>query len=124
MNNVKKNKKLLFIFRHAPYGNVLAREAIDVALAASVYEQTLSIVFIDDGVFQLMNQQDTQALNIKNISHLLSAFELYDINSLFVCADSLAERGIEPDQLSLDIELLSREKLQLMLADQDHLLSF
>ncbi len=57
MMNQTPSKKLLFISRHAPYGSSLARDALDAVLASSAYDQQLSLLFMDDGVFQLLKNQ-------------------------------------------------------------------
>ena len=117
-------KKLLFVLRQAPYGNTLAKDALDAILATSAYEQNLSIAFIDDGVFQLIDNQQAELINQKSIARILSALPLYDITQLFACASSLAERGIALDSLSEDITVLEPEALRTLLSQQDHLLSF
>jgi len=117
-------KKLLFILRHAPYGSSLAKEGIDAILATSAYEQNLSVVFIDDGVFQLTNNQHTESIEQKNISRMLAAFPLYDITQLFVCASSLQARGIGHDDIQEGITSLDHNALQKLCKQQDHLLSF
>jgi len=38
-------KRILIICRKAPYGNSLSREALDIALAASVFDQSLALLF-------------------------------------------------------------------------------
>lgn len=117
-------KKLLFSFRHAPYGNSLAKEGIDAVLAASVYDQSLAVLFMDDGVFQLCSAQNPSNIEAKNIQQLLSAFELYDINDIYICAESLAVRGMSTDDLSVEGKLLSTENIHQLLTQQDHVLSF
>ncbi|EGG95228.1 tRNA 5-methylaminomethyl-2-thiouridine synthase TusC [gamma proteobacterium IMCC1989] len=117
-------KKLLFVLRQAPYGSTLAKDALDAILATSAYEQDLSIAFIDDGVFQLINNQQSELIDQKNIARILSALPLYDITQLFVCAASLAERGITLGAISEDITVLEPEALRTLLSQQDHLLSF
>jgi len=117
-------KKLLFVLRQAPYGSTLAKDALDAILATSAYEQDLSIAFIDDGVFQLINNQQSELIDQKNIARILSALPLYDITQLFVCAASLAERGVTLDAISEDITVLKPEALRTLLSQQDHLLSF
>jgi tRNA 2-thiouridine synthesizing protein C len=117
-------KKLLFILRHAPYGSSLAKEGIDAILATSAYEQDLSVVFIDDGVFQLTRKQDTESIEQKNISRMLAAFPIYDITQLFVCESSLQVRGIDHDDIQEGITSLDRNALQQLCKQQDHLLSF
>ena len=116
-------KKLLFVIRHSPYGNLLARESLDAVLATSVYEQVLSVLFLDDGVFQLAKQQMT-VLEQKNTANLLSAFPLYDINEVFVCQSSLKQRGLSINTLCLAVEPLSNDKIQHLMQQQDQLISF
>ncbi|MFT6101653.1 MAG: tRNA 2-thiouridine synthesizing protein C [Granulosicoccus sp.] len=117
-------KKLLFILRHAPYGSSLAKEGIDAILATSAYEQNLSVVFIDDGVFQLTSDQHTESIEQKNISRMLAAFPIYDITQLFVCESSLQVRGICHGDIQEGITSLDHNALQQLCKQQDHLLSF
>jgi tRNA 2-thiouridine synthesizing protein C len=63
------SKKILLVSRHAPYGNSTARESIDIALAAAAYDQDIGILFMDDGVFQLLKNQQSQHVDQK-ILHL------------------------------------------------------
>ncbi len=117
-------KKLLFVLRQAPYGSSLAKEAIDAILASSAYDQALSVAFIDDGVFQLVNSQKAEAIEQKNLASMLAAFPLYDINNLFACQDSLTHRGIQEKDIPKDIQVLNNEQLKTLLQSQEHLLSF
>lgn len=117
-------KKLLFVLRQAPYGSTLAKDALDAILATSAYDQDLSIVFIDDGVFQLIDNQQAELIEQKSITRILSALPLYDITQLFVCAASLTARGIATDTLSDDVTVLEPDALKSLMSQQDHLLSF
>lgn len=119
------NKKLLVISRRAPYGTSLAREALDVALAASVYDQDIGILFMDDGVFQLVKDQNPEQIQQKNFSATLPALALYGIENTFAHRESLEERGIANNELILDdIKILTSEDVKNLIDQQDHLLSF
>ena len=83
------NKKILLVCRKAPYGNSLSREAIDVALAASAYEQDITIAFIGDGVFQLLDKQDGEEIEQKNQAKMISAFSLYEIENIVIDKDAI-----------------------------------
>lgn len=124
MSSAKHSKKLLFVLRHAPYGNSLAKESLDAVLATSAYDQDLSIIFIDDGVFQLIEAQNTEAIGEKNIIKILSAFPLYDIDALFVCRSSLQKRGLTAQHIPKNITILDDDDVTLLFKQQDHLLSF
>ena len=42
--------------RKAPYGTIYALESLEVVLIAAAFDQDISLVFADDGVYQLTNQ--------------------------------------------------------------------
>ncbi len=118
-------KKILLVSRHAPYGNSLAREAIDAALAAAIYDQDLSILFMDDGVFQLMKNQNAQEIQQKDFSSMLSALAFYDIESIFLHKESLAQRQIALDEIIIEEACeLNNAEVASLLSQQDHILSF
>lgn len=117
-------KKIGVVIRHAPYGNNFAQETLDAILAASVYGQVLTLIFIGDGIFQLLNNQYPEAIQQKSFEKQLSAFELYDIDRLFICENSLAQRGVNSTQLSVNCKTLNKSDLSDLLHQQDSLLSF
>ena len=120
-------KNLLFISRPSPSGSGLAREALDAVLGASVYGQNLSLLFMDDGVFQLLKNQDPQKLQQKRLSANLSALPLYEVENLFVHSESLTMRGIDADQLIFsgeELTLLDNQQVAELMCRQDQLLSF
>ncbi len=119
------SKKILFISRHAPYGLPYAREALDALLAASVYGQDVGILFMDDGVFQLLKQQDSSEIEQKNLAAMLPALELYEIKDIYAHQESLSARGIEKSELVFDeLHLIDSEGIRQLFAQQDQLLSF
>ena len=52
-------KKFLYVNRKAPHGTVYALESLEVVLIGAAFEQDVSLAFVDDGVYQLMQNQDT-----------------------------------------------------------------
>lgn len=118
-------KKILFISRQAPYGNANAREALDALLAASAYDQDLSLLFMDDGVFQLLSEQNPKTIHQKNLGASFQALELYGLEKIYAHAESLKKRGLERSDLSIDnIETLNSEQIKQLMAQQDQILSF
>lgn len=118
-------KKILFISRHAPYGSSLAKDALDAILASSAYDQQLGLLFMDDGVFQLLANQSPSAIKQKSFAALLPVLPLYDINSIYVHYESLEKRKIKPNELVLEsIQIIDSAAIGKLLAEQDQLLSF
>ncbi|UZJ45512.1 sulfurtransferase complex subunit TusC [Marinimicrobium sp. C6131] len=118
-------RRLLFVMRHAPYGSSTAREALDALLASAVFGQDVGVLFINDGVFQLAQDQSPAALPQKNLASSLRALPLYDVERLYVHTPSLTERGLSMSDLVMDnlIELDSSAVGRLF-SEQDQLLSF
>jgi len=92
-------KKFLFVNRKAPYGTIYAWESLEVILISAAFEQDVSLVFVDDGVYQIANNQDTSELGIKNFSPTYKALGDYDINKIYVEKESLEARGLTVDDL-------------------------
>ena len=122
MSQIKKS--FLLINRQAPYGSSAARDALDVALTASVFEQDISLLFLADGVFQLLQDQQPQGIQQKNISANLSALPMYDIDQIFVSASALKARGLKKEQLSLPAELLDDQQIAALISRHDQVMSF
>jgi tRNA 2-thiouridine synthesizing protein C len=117
-------KKFLYVNRKAPYGTIYALESLEVVLIAAAFEQDVSMVFLDDGVYQLKKGQDTKGVGMKNFSPTYRALEGYDVEKLYVEAESLAERGLSEEDLLVPVEVMSREALAELMDEQDVILSF
>lgn len=117
-------KKFMFVNRKAPYGTIYALESLEVVLIAATFDQDVSLVFIDDGVYELAKGQDTQGIGIKNHSKTYRALEGYDVEKLYVERESLQARGLTEDDLIVDVEVLSSTELAALMAEQDVVLSF
>ncbi|ODV10861.1 MAG: sulfurtransferase TusC [Rubrivivax sp. SCN 70-15] len=117
-------KKFMFVNRKAPYGTIYALESLEVVLIAATFDQDVSLVFVDDGVYELVKGQDTQGIGIKNHSKTYRALEGYDVEKLYVERESLESRGLSEDDLIVDVEVLSGTEMAALMAEQDVVLSF
>lgn len=124
MTGDKVTKKILFISRQAPYGQSTAKECLDAILAASAYEQDLSLLFMGDGVFQLKKHQDTGESQQKNLANIFPVLGLYDIDKIYTQESALKERGLQQDDLVVTTTPLNNEAIQTLMEQQDQLLSF
>ena len=117
-------KKFLFVYRRAPYGTVYALEALEVVLISAAFDQDVSMVFLDDGVYELVKGQQTKAIEVKNFSPAYRALDGYDIEKLYVDADSLAARGLTADNLLVPVEVLNAAQMAELMDAQDVVISF
>lgn len=131
-------KKFLYVNRRAPYGSVYALESLEVVLIGAAFEQDVSLLFLDDGVYQLKKDQSTDSVDMKNFSPTYNALGDYDVNKIYVEQESLDERGLTTeDLLSLtyededddyaeksSIRVVSRDEMADLMEQQDVILSF
>jgi len=117
-------KKILFVNRQAPFGRSYAKESLDALLAASAYDQDISVLFSGDGVFQLIKDQQAKSIEQKNIASTLPALEMYDITKVFVQASALSARGLTTGQLAITAKPLNEAEISALANTQDSILSF
>lgn len=131
-------KKFMYMNRKAPYGTIYALESLEVVLIAAAFDQDVSLVFADDGVYQLMKDQNTDDIGMKNFSPTYSALGDYDIKKIYIEKESLEERGLSLEDLQElkyededddwaekdSIHLVSRTDLAKVIDEQDVVFSF
>jgi len=131
-------KKMMYINRKAPYGTIYAWESLEVVLIGAAFEQDVSMVFMDDGVYQLAKGQDTKDIGMKNFSPTYAALGDFEVTKIYVEKESLEQRGLTLDDLQHlvwedededwaekdSIRLVSRTELADVMADQDVLFNF
>ncbi len=104
-------KKIAFICRRGPHGYAAGREGLDALLATSALTESVALFLIGDGVLQLVKEQQPAAILQRHYAPTFKMLELYDIEEVYVCADSLAERGLTLDDLLIQVESMPREAL-------------
>ena len=115
-------KNYLFVMRHLPHISAHVQETLDQMLTAAVFDQSVSVLFADDGVFQI-KQGQIPAMTLKNTAAMLLALEMYDIKKLYVEAESLSERGLTANDLMMKMELISRADVGEMIKRHDVVIS-
>jgi len=117
-------KKFLYVNRRQPHGTAYPFESLETVLIGAAFDQDVSVLFIDDGVYQLKKEQAPEGIEIKNFSKAFPALEMYDVEKLFVEQESLEERGISIDDLLVNVELISCKDVSALIGQHDVVLSF
>ncbi|MHB1093828.1 MAG: sulfurtransferase complex subunit TusC [Burkholderiales bacterium] len=117
-------KKFMFLNRKAPHGTVYALEGLEVVLITAAFDQDVSMVFTDDGIYQLKKGIDTKGIEVKDFSKTYRALDGYDIEKLYVDQGSLDARGLTEDDLIVDVTVLSVDEMANLMAEQDVVISF
>ncbi|MDY0249315.1 MAG: sulfurtransferase complex subunit TusC [Pseudomonas sp.] len=116
-------KSVLLISRQAPWAGLGAAEALDIALAAGAFDLPLSILFMDDGVLQLLDKQQPQTLEQKDLSANLQALPLFGIEQLYVAQHCLAQRGLDHRTLAVAAEVLDDSQIQQLIRQYDYVMT-
>ncbi|PMP06091.1 sulfurtransferase TusC [Vibrio breoganii] len=117
-------KKITFVFTSTPHSTAQGREGLDAILATSAYSENLQLVFVGDGVSQLLKQQQPQSILSRDYISAFRLLDLYEVEEVYVCSESLSELGFTQQELFLDAELLDSEGIAHKLAASDVVLRF
>jgi tRNA 2-thiouridine synthesizing protein C len=104
-------KSYLFVMRRPPNLGNHVQETLDMILTMAAFDQAVSVLFADDGVLQLKAGQNQAALSLKETSAIFNALPVYEVNSLYVEAESLKSRGLAPADLILPAQAIERIKI-------------
>ncbi|WP_345291476.1 sulfurtransferase complex subunit TusC [Kangiella marina] len=113
------SKSLSIIFNKAPYGTQSGRELLDIALMAAAFDMEICALFIDDGIYQLLRDQQPDILHMKNHSATFKALELYGIETVLVSSEDLRLRHLSTEQLMPVAEQAEPNKIQQVIAQSD-----
>ena len=118
------SKKLMYVNRRAPYGTIYAWESLEVVLIGAAFDQEVSVVFMDDGVFQIKKGQDPQGIGMKNFARAYNALEMFDVEKLYVERESLEIRGLSEAEFMVPVEILSGAEIGVLMAEHDVVFNF
>jgi tRNA 2-thiouridine synthesizing protein C len=116
-------KKFMFVNRKPPHGTVYALEVLEMVLISAAFDQDVHLAFVDDGIYQIKKGQAPADIGAKNFSPTYRALEGYDIEKLYVEAESLAERGLTEDDLLVPVEVISRAEMGKLMGEMDVVLT-
>lgn len=106
---------ILFVFSRAPHSGSLANDCLDAAMTAMLLNQSVGILFVADGVYQLA--ESAWAASILSLGELAPL-------ELCVVKQDLDRRGIKPESLAADTRQLDDTELSALFDQYDRVLSF
>ena len=118
--------KIAFLFRTSPLGTSISREGFDVILAATAFcePNDIGIFFIDDGVLNLIDNQQPEIIQQKDFIRTFKLLDLYDVEQRFICTASLQKFKLDNRELILSCEKIDRSLLLEKLNQAEKLFTF
>ena len=106
---------VVYLIRQFP--GELANETVDLMLVSGVFEQPTSVIFMGDGVWQLLG--GGSKIELKDTTRVLNALPMYDVESLYVSEESLNARGIAIEDIDLPVQAISSSEVTQLLHNHD-----
>lgn len=112
--DIDVSRRFLFLIRHPLHDSIRGTEALDALLTVAAFEQPLTLVFLDEGVDQLIRHASSSPE-----SSLLELLRFYDVGSVWIERES-AGSGI-PDNHSheLPVTPIARADIPALIARHD-----
>lgn len=101
-------KKYLIIMQQDPYKNSLAMEGLEFAIALSAFNQSVAILFKDDGIIQLLKKQDPEKLVCKDFTKIYHGIHLFGIEEFYIDYASL--QSYQLTELMLQPKIITTEE--------------
>ena len=113
-------ERVIILFRKGPYGLINSLEGARVGQGLLVLDVETDAVFLDDGVFNLVKEQNPDGIGHHSVMGAFEALHRYDV-PIFACATSLEQRGLKLEDLDpkLEVKILSMEEISDLLVDAD-----
>lgn len=112
--------KWLFIFQQAPYTNSNTEEAINIALTTSIFNQKIQVLFIDNGVYQILYNQ--QPKYKRNIEKMIKSLYLYNIEEIYSCKESIISREMNKSN-KIELKVLSKIQINILIQNANKILT-
>lgn len=116
-------KRLLFVQHHAPHGSLLGQEGLDAILMGSAFSEC-NVLLLEDGIYQVVDKQDTGALGVKDYSVTYKALKDYGVAGIYCSASHLDARGLTRSDFLLEVTPLKDAEVTALMAEHDVVLSF
>jgi tRNA 2-thiouridine synthesizing protein C len=86
----------LIVFTKTPYGHINTIEAARIGQGLFAFDFEISVIFIDDGVFALLKNQNPEEIFMQPVKLTLEGLKKLDIE-FYVVKESMEERGLSEE---------------------------
>lgn len=116
-------RRFLCVFRRASHTDAVLREHLDLTLTLAAFEQAVELLFVDDGVYALLQNRQPLPGGPSSPAELLAALPFYGLEQPpLVEWESLLERGLDKEEL-LPARRIGRREAAALLGNADVVLS-
>lgn len=110
----------LVVIDQPPYGSWSGREALDMALSLSAFDQPVALLFTGSGVNWLRRGQASDAIGQKSVEKNLAAATLFGVETLMATRNDCQRYGLTETVRLTGVTLV--DTAAEAIADHDHVL--
>ena len=118
------SNKVAVLMRKAPYGSVYTAEGFRTIMGIAVFEMDIRVVFLDDGIYALAKGQNPARLDMKPLGEGFPMLGEFGVETFYVHDESLAERGLTPDDLVVEAKIVNSAQVAQILETAGKVLPF
>lgn len=117
-------KKLLYVFSGAPYSEASGQDGLDALLMGAAFDQSVSALFLHDGLFLLKTDQNVARSGLKQFTRAFRALDDFGVENAYVCERSMRARGLSSDDFCIEIAVLSYPEITQLINAQNRVFTF
>lgn len=116
-------KRILFVQSRPPYGTLFGQEGLDALLMGSAFVEC-TLLFLGDGIYQVLTGQKAGALGLKDYSVTFGALRDYGVTHVYCSKTDLEMRALETGDLVIPVSPLEDNDIKELMASHEVILSF
>jgi len=103
-------KKILIIQKQGPYSSIQSSEGLELSLLAASFELAVAIIFMDDGLWQLLKDQNPHKIYGKIFSSTIKALPKFNIDNIYVEHEAMRQRQLKTTDFSVKVEIVTHHE--------------
>lgn len=121
---MQKKLSINIIISNPPIGLIAGKEGVDLALVCAAFDYQVNLIFVDEGVFHLIDKQNAEYFLDKLHDKQLKALAFYDIDCIYVEKQSLFKFDLAQDKLLADCIVIDTAKIKQLVSDGHQTVKF
>ena len=114
---------MLFVQTRAPHGSILGQEGLDAILMGTAFAEC-TVLLLDDGIYQILKDQNPAELGTKDYSVTYGALKDYGVESVYCSETDLEHRGLVAADLLIPVMAVDDERIKQLFVSHDVIFSF
>jgi len=124
-SKIMQNSNIInLIISSSPFSQIDGKESVDLALVCAAFEQKVNLIFVDQGIFHLINNQDNSEFYDKNHDSQIKALEFYEIDQVYAEHESIQAFALTEGNLIESSQVINRKEINQMVASAQHTVTF